>query len=269
VPARAPLALNSLTNPAAYEDPEWLALHEDLSTYSVDPHVFMPNIYRKGWECTQTIYGLTRLGVLDPSHRAVGVGAGRDPVIFWLGDHLASVLATDLYGNDAWSTAGGREADPSVLDDAQHYTRRPIKPGSIEFKVMDGTALQLADESFDIAWSLSSIEHFGGHDSAATAVREMARVVRRGGIVAIATEQLLLDEYSHPEYFTRAEIEKYVIDASPDLDLVEPVDWSLPPTEYLIDSIILPAGAHRFRRHVVLNDGDVQWTSVLLFLQKR
>ena len=85
----------------------------------------------------------------------------------------------------------------------------------------------------------------------------------------VATEYLLLDEYQHPEYFNRTEIEKYILNASPDLELVEPVDWSLPPTDYLIDSIVLPTGVHRQRRHVVLNDGNVQWTSVLVFLQKR
>jgi hypothetical protein len=97
----------------------------------------------------------------------------------------------------------------------------------------------------------------------------MARVVRKGGILAIATEYLLLADQSHPEYFNRADFEENVLNASPDLDLVEPLDWSLPPAEYLIDSVVVPQGVDRTRRHVVLNDGQVQWTSILAFFRKR
>jgi hypothetical protein len=100
-------------------------------------------------------------------------------------------------------------------------------------------------------------------------MRELARVVRPDGIVAVATEYLLLAEQTHPEYFNRQDLEQHVINASPDLELTEPIDWSLPPTDFLIDSIVVPQGAGRTRRHVVLNDGSVQWTSVLFFLRKR
>jgi ubiquinone/menaquinone biosynthesis C-methylase UbiE len=134
---------------------------------------------------------------------------------------------------------------------------------------MNALDLRFADESFDFVWSLSSIEHFGSHAAAADAMREMARVVRPGGIVAVATELLLLDEYDHDEYFTRPQIDQYVVNASDRLALIEPIDWTLPPVEYLIDSIALPEGVHRRRRHVVLNDGSVQWTSILIFLRKR
>jgi SAM-dependent methyltransferase len=234
----------------------------------VDKHLFSPNVYRKGWEWTQAAYGLKKLGMLKPDHSAVGVGAGREGLIFWLSDKLREVVATDLYGSGAWCTLHGREADPAVLTDPSQFCPRPIKADRIRFLTMDGTRLELPDESFDIAWSLSSIEHFGGHDQAAQAVREMARVTRINGIVVIATEYLLLEEYSHPEYFSKQELFKYVVHASPDLELVEPIDFSLPPAEYLIDSIALPIGIHRRRRHVVLNDGAVQWTSIILFMRK-
>jgi SAM-dependent methyltransferase len=269
VPHDAPLALNSLTNVSAYHDPDWLRLHAELETYSFDKHVFLPNVYRKGWEWTQTIYGLERLGMVRPDYRAIGVGAGRECVIYWFGDRLAYVLATDLYGNEEWSNTGGREASADVLESPQQFCPRPMRDDAVEFQVMDGTDLSVPDESFDIAWSLSSIEHFGGHEAAATAVRELGRVVRPGGMIVVATEYLLLQEHQHPEYFNRTEIEKYVVNASDDLELVEPIDWSLPPTDYLIDSIVLPTGVHRLRRHVVVNDGNVQWTSALFFLQKR
>lgn len=268
------LQLSSLTNVGAYADSHWMALFDDLGTYSHDVHIFAsghpPQVHRKGWEWTQTIWGLDRLGMLRPEHRAIGVGAGRECVIFWLGDRLAQVVATDLYGNPVWTAEGGREADATVLEDPQAFCPRPVRTDVIEFRTMDGTDLgAYGDGSFDFAWSLSSIEHFGSHERSGDAVREMARVVRPGGVVVVATEYLLLADQSHDEYFSHEDFDRHVLNATPDLELVEPVDWSLPPAEYLIDSVVLPTAADRLRRHVVLNDGHVQWTSVLVFFRKR
>jgi len=267
------LGLNGLVNVAAYEDTDWLALFDELGSYSYENHIFgarqHPNIYRKGWEWTQTVYGLKKLGMIRPEFSAIGVGAGRECVIFWLADRLSKVVATDLYGNEEWSTTGGAEADAAVMADPQKFCPRPVRLESTEFRIMDGTDLSYyPDATFDIGWSLSSIEHFGSHERAAEAVREMARVVKPGGIVVIATEFLLLEEQTHPEYFNRAEIETYVVNASPSLELVEPVDWTLPPTDYLIDSIVAFTKVDRIRRHVVLNDGDNQWTSILCFFRR-
>jgi SAM-dependent methyltransferase len=268
------LPLSSLPNIAAYSDPTWTECFDDLATYSFDSHIFRsripPVVHRKGWEWTQTLYGLRRLGMIRPEHRAVGVGAGRECVIFWLGDHLAKVVATDLYGNEVWSTSGGREADAAVVENPQAFSPRPINLEAIEFQTLDGTDLNtLEDESFDIAWSLSSIEHFGSHERAGDAVREMARVVRPGGVVVVATEYLLLPEQEHPEFFNRKDLETHVIHASPSLELIEPVDWALPPTEYLIDSIVCWTHVDRVSRHIVLHDGTFQWTSILFFFRKR
>ena len=266
--------LSSLCNVAAYKDAHWMELFRDLSTYSYDAHIFgadsAPNIYRKGWEWTQAIWGLEQLDMIQPHHKAIGVGAGRECVIFWLGDRLRTVVASDLYGGAGWSDTGGREADQAVLEDPQRFCPRPIRSDVIEFKTLDGTDLSIYPaDTFDFGWSLSSIEHFGSHERAADAVRELARVIRPGGVVALATEYLLLPEQTHVEYFNRQDLEDFVINATPDLELVEPIDWSLPPSDFLIDSIVFPNGIDRVRRHVVLNDGSVQWTSVLLFLRKK
>jgi hypothetical protein len=72
--ARPPLTLplNSFTNVAAYADDRWRQLFQELGTYSRENHIFgnpdPPNVYRKGWEWTQTIYGLERLGMIKPQY---------------------------------------------------------------------------------------------------------------------------------------------------------------------------------------------------------
>jgi SAM-dependent methyltransferase len=140
---------------------------------------------------------------------------------------------------------------------------------NIRFVTGSGTDLDFKDSQFDFCWSMSSIEHFGGHDAAARSMREIARVTKPGGIVAIATEYLLLPDQDHPEFFNKLKLQESIVGASEHLRLVSPIDFNTVPHEYLIDSVVIPAGMHRCRRHVVLNDGNVQWTSIMLFFQKR
>jgi SAM-dependent methyltransferase len=261
-----------VTNPLRYQEPEWLEVHHDLERYALDKHCFQHRsgqVYRKGWEWTHCIYGLRKLGMIQPQHTALGVGAGRECLIFYLADHIRHVVASDLYGQETWSADGGREAAVDLLEEALRVCPPTVDRSKITLDRQDGTQLTYDEGRFDFCWSLSSIEHFGGHQAAAAAVREMARVTRPGGIVALATELLLFDDYSHPEYFTRPQLREHVIAASDQLELVEEVDFDALPTPYLIDSVTVPDGVHRYRRHVVLNDGHVQWTSVLLFFRRR
>jgi SAM-dependent methyltransferase len=264
--------LCEVMNPSRYEDREWLTLHTDLERYALDKHCFWNfsgAVHRKGWEWTHCVYGLRQLGMLKPEHRAIGVGAGRECVIFFLADHITQVVATDLYGEESWSTGGGKEADLKLVEAAKSYCPESVDFSKISFRHQDGTNLSYASDTFDFAWSLSSIEHFGGHLAARQAVQEMGRVVRPGGIVAIATEMLMLEEHAHAEWFTRQQIISELVEPCADrLGLVSEINFDTLPFEYLVDSICVPDGVQRNRRHAVLNDGNVQWTSILLFLRK-
>lgn len=265
--------LCELANPARYLSPDWFELHKDLERYAMDKHCFQTfngAVYRKGWEWTHCLFGLRELGMLKPEHRAVGVGAGRECVIYYLADHIAHVTATDLYDQADWVDDGGKEASLSLVERSKRHTPATVDFSKITFETCDGTNLGYSDDTFDFAWSLSSIEHFGGHEAASRALLEMGRIVKPGGIVAVATELLLLEEHRHPEYFTRSQLLKDLVDpAAAQLELVSDVNFDTLTYEYLADSVVMPACIDRKRRHVVLNDGDIQWTSVMLFFRKR
>jgi SAM-dependent methyltransferase len=264
--------LSEVTNPQRYNDKSWLDIHHRLEKYALDKHCFQNTsgeIYRKGWEWTHCLYGLQELGCLRPEANGIGVGVGREPVIFYLADVISGVTATDLYDNAEWTDANGREASKELVELAKRACPESVDFSKIAFENQNGTALSYADNSFDFAWSLSSIEHFGGHRAAQKALAEMGRVIKPGGIVAVATEMLILPDQKHPEYFARQELFDELINPCKDLELVDEINFNTLPMEYLVDSIVIPAGADRRRRHVVLNDGEVQWTSVLFFLRKK
>lgn len=268
--------LNEMTNPDKWDNPEWMKFHRELASYSVDTHCFSETkeyAYRKGWEWTQCIWGLDLLGAISPGARGLGVGAGHEPILYYLSDHIAQVTGTDLYGNQDWTDndVGGNEANPSILEDPGTFCPREYDKSKLTLLNMNGTQLDFDDEQFDFVWSLSSIEHFGGHNKAADAMKEMARVTKKKGIVAVATEFILTPGCKdHPEFFTRQMFEKYILNASAQLELVHDMDYTLPPLEYLVDPIMihLDGDVHRRRHHIILNNGQVQWTSIICFFRK-
>lgn len=267
------LPLNCLCDIRRWNDQEWMKIHTELSTYAMPEmsHCFSDNAeyaYRKGWEWTQALYGLHQLDMIHEDATALGVGVGREPLLFYLSDRVKHVIGTDLYGNVEWSNEGGREADSQFIANPQLFSNRPFR-NHLDLQNMSGTQLDFEDETFDFTWSLSSIEHFGSHENSAKAIQEMARVTKKNGIVAIATEYIITpNASSHPEYFRQSDLDQYILSASSSLELIEPIDYSLPPLEWLIDPIMVQYDVHRLRHHIILNDGLNQWTSIMVFFRK-
>jgi hypothetical protein len=80
---------------------------------------------------------------------------------------------------------------------------------------------------------------------------------------------LMPEEHAHPEWFTRRQIISELVEPrAGQLELVSEINFDTPPFEYLLDSIMTPGGEQRGRRHVVLNDGNVQWASIPLVIRK-
>jgi SAM-dependent methyltransferase len=251
--------LNRLAGPDAWDNPEWYMFNRAMDLPPGGDHM-----HRKPFELTQCIWGLERLGALTPDTVALGVGAGHDHAVFYLANRCGMMVATDLYSG-AFTDSPAAEADPGFMQDPPRYA--PFAYHRDRLRVMPADALHLpfADKSFDVVYSLSSIEHFGSKESSANSVREMARVTKPGGIVCIATEWIL-NGVDHPEFFTPEEFDRYVMWAS-DLIPVEPLDDRLPPTEYLDDPVKVPDDIFR-TPHLVVTDGRTTWTSVIVFLRK-
>ena len=187
IPDGPPLC--KIADPADADDPGWNALWRDICGIPPDLDVF-PN--KSQWEWTQGIRGLLRLGKITEGASALGVGAGHEPPIYWLANHIGRVVATDLY-QGAYALAGGRPAsdDPLMLAEPERFAPYPFPRARLTVARMDGRALDFPDAAFDIVFSFSSIEHVGGHAQSARMAREMARVARSDGVVVISTELIV------------------------------------------------------------------------------
>src|SRR5262245_37501360 len=216
--ARIPrdVQLCELANPAKWDNPEWLAILRSLASAPIDK----AQMHRKAYELTQTIFGLQRLGTLTAHTRILSVGAGHEPILYWLANHVCKVVATDLYEGE-WQSKFSREGDPGVLEDPSRFAPFPYRRDRLSFVRMNGARLAFSDASVDVVYSLSSVEHFGGVEGARGSVAEMARVLRPGGILALATEWCVRGS-AGGEVFSPDEVRR-VID-HPRLRLVQPID---------------------------------------------
>lgn len=221
-------------------------------------------MHRKGFEWAQTLFGLRLLGQINDEARYLGVGSGHEAILYWLANHVGEVVASDLYEGE-WSTIGALEGDPGVLLDAAKYAPFQYREDRLSFLKMDGRELDFDDDSFDVVFSLGSIEHFGGNAAAARAMREQARVCRPGGIVVMATE-LILNDRQHPEFFTIDELREHIVVAS-GLELIQPPEFRI-PSYALHHPCVMPEETHR-APHLILDFDGVITTSVIFFFRSR
>jgi SAM-dependent methyltransferase len=249
--------LCELANPAKWDNEEWVDILRTLGL-SDDKRL----MHRKPYEFAQLIFGGRRLGVMHDETRVLSVGAGHEGVLYWLANRVGWVVATDLY-EGVWQQVQGREGDPNVLSNPEAYAPFPYRRDRLTFMRMDGRRLAFRDGTFDLAYSLSSIEHFGGVENAAATLREMGRVLRPGGIVALATEYVL-DGPTHAETFQPSEFMQLI--DQPGLELVEPIDtgvyrrYAFTPVDLYGDPFETP--------HMLVRFNDTVFTTVMVFLRK-
>jgi len=251
--------LCELANPAKWDNPEWMRLLRDLKVIGPDKL----SMHRKGYEFTQLLYGLERLGRLRDGTGVLSVGAGHEAILYWLANHVGSVVATDLYEEGRWASCGGLEGDGHVIRRPQDYAPFPYREDRLRFLKMDGRRLGFRDRIFDVAYSLSSIEHFGGLAGAQTAVDEMARVLKPGGLLVLATEYMLSGA-PHEEVFTPTDVRALI--HRPGLRLLQPIDEDV---YRRYEYVAVDLYKNRFQTpHMVVRMGDTVFTTVMVFLEK-
>jgi ubiquinone/menaquinone biosynthesis C-methylase UbiE len=164
-----------------FEDPELLATISSI----LPERDARTHIERKVWEFAMLAMFLNEVDSLTEDTHALSVGAGDERIAFWLANRIGRVVATDVYGE---GTFAGNEADPSMLEDPRAHAPFPYREDHLEVLWMDARELKFPDSSFDVVFTLSSIEHFGSPADIAKAAREIGRVLKPGGHAIVITE---------------------------------------------------------------------------------
>ena len=277
-----------------FDDPEVLAILEEILPER-DPR---EHVERKVWEFAMLALYLREHGLLDDRRQALAVGAGDERMVFWLANRMGRVVATDVYGEGHFA---GREASHVMLRDPASRAPFPYRRERLEVHRMDARSLDFPDDSFDVIFSLSSIEHFGSAADVRRAAGEIGRVLRPGGHALIATECFVR---LHPidalpvrglvhavtlgrrprrttlggrraavgEAFTARELSRLIVEPS-GLRLVQPLDRSLSAESWrnltrLRPGARLEPATRSFYPHVLLKASRSVFTSVFLALEK-
>ncbi len=250
---------------------------------------------RKFWEYAMLGLYLEEAGALREDADALAVAAGHEEPLFWMANRVRRVVATDIYGEGGFAA---READASMLEDPGAFAPYPYREDHLDVRSMNALDLDFPDGSFDIVFSLSSIEHFGGPADVQRAAQEMARVLRPGGHLIIVTECLVghhvLDRplvqfgirlatfgrkaaTASPnkriiDAFTPAEIERNIVRPT-GLGLVQPLRTDISPESWENLTRWVGAGELHPRTgrpypHILLQAHGSPWTSAFLAFRK-
>jgi ubiquinone/menaquinone biosynthesis C-methylase UbiE len=269
-----------------FEDADVLRMARDILPER-DP---LAHVERKVWECAMLALFLEGAGRLTEGTSVLAIGAGQERMAFWLANRMDRVVATDTYGEGSFAW---REATAQMLENPAAYAPFPYREDRLEVRYADARALPFPDASFDVAFSLSAIEHFGGPAEVARSAREMGRVLKPGGHAMVVTECFV----RHPlrtaladavvraatrgrrrlvEGFTPRELQRWIVGPS-GLELTQPLDLSLSPESWENLTIThrdgrLEPATGEFHPHVLLESGRRSgpsvFTSICLPLRK-
>lgn len=272
-----------------FDDPRLRAMLRDI----VPGYTPQEELRRKFWEYAMLGCYLEDVGALRPDARVLAVAAGHEEPLYWLANRVGEVVATDIYGDGGFAVAG-READASMLDDPAAFAPYPYREDRLHVRHMNALALAFPDGSFDVVFSLSSIEHFGTPADIRRAAAEMRRVLRPGGHLVIVTECLIgrhvldvpLVNYAirlatlgrragtatptsrAVDAFTPAELQRDIV-APVGLPLDQPLDLTLSPatwenvTTLAPDGTLHPATGEAWP-HILVRAHGSPWTSAFL-----
>jgi SAM-dependent methyltransferase len=292
----SPLGYSKLCELKDFREPDLRALMRDMAGVGPErPDYPDGEEHRKPWEVAMSARALRDFGALRGDAEILGVGAGSEATIFWLTRHVKRVFATDLYlTEDSWSAM---DSGAGMLHSPERETSLDWNPRRLVVQHMNALELRYEDDSFDGIFSSGSIEHFGGLDDIHGSVAEMYRVVRPGGVVALATEFRLAGPppgLPGTVLFDEPELRQV---------LLEGLDWELPslidlsisdetmtaPVDFdsLFEVLETPSIADRVKKrlgretpppairhlptpfpHIVLRQGEHLWTSVHVTLIK-
>jgi SAM-dependent methyltransferase len=75
-----------------------------------------------------------------------------------------------------------------MLSDPRSHAPYPYRDDRLEVLWMDARKLEFPPQSFDLVFTISSIEHFGSRRDIAQAARELGRVLKPGGYAVVITD---------------------------------------------------------------------------------
>ncbi|MBN2244395.1 MAG: hypothetical protein JW755_00970 [Candidatus Aminicenantes bacterium] len=130
------LPLNKICQVADIYNPEWIKTAEELK-YQIDAAGF----HGKDWEHIQIIMALKRLHYLTPDSVCLAIGAGREPLLYYLTYKAKKAYGIDLYEGHYY----GGEDESDIPQSTERYAPFPYNQDKLQLLRMDTLNLDFPD----------------------------------------------------------------------------------------------------------------------------
>jgi SAM-dependent methyltransferase len=215
------------------------------------------------------------LGLFRDEKQILAIGPGNEAMVHWLTNRMGRVVATHLrLEAGAWieSPFGGE-----ILVDAERQWPWRWRPGRLVVEPMDARDLRVEDRTVDAVVCSNLIEHYSEPADARRVIEEIFRVLRFGGVAALALPFRLQGPAPGPpgvRLFDESELRTLMLDE---------LTWAMTTalntdlsrdtlrSETTVDdtSENAPAGpSQSVQKQVLLRQGEHLWTSAHVALVK-
>jgi SAM-dependent methyltransferase len=254
-----------------FEDPELTALAVDQLGI---PLVDWRRGHRKWWEWAQVLRAAEAVGALRDDARVLGIASGHETPLYALANRVRLVVATDMYGATVFAPG---EASDAMMRDPACFAPFEYRREALLVVRSDARDLPFAAESFDFAFSCSSIEHFGRDADVRRSVLEAFRVLKPGGAYACAVDFLFDADVKGRkprrrrrgllgDRLTREDVQRIVLDGT-GFEVDEEIDFEAEPDAPLVDLDTNRRPNEQFP-HLWLSTRGQRFTSLFVLLHK-
>ena len=252
------MVLNRLFDYSDFSDPEFMKIQEEFGETG--------GTSRKSWEFVAMSQGLKELGCFSNDKVALGLGCLKESLIYRYANRFKHTYATDI----AYYPKGDSRLQPWG---GEYYTVDEVYESNIKYDrdkltvlPMDMTRLEFPDETFDVVWCSSSVEHVGGLESLLWCFHEVQRVLKPNGIFTITTEWNLSGEGAAVRFANVQSFDYYVMsrleESVPKLVLVEPITLERSDNPKNKEKEYMLGKTNKFYGNLI------DYTSILLFWRK-
>ena len=147
--------------------------------------------HRKEWEIVYIASVLEQAGLLRENKKGLGFGVGKERLSAFFASRGASILATDLAGEDARSASWLNTGQHCQATDDLYRPRllsRELFDRRVSFQAVDMNAIPAELQGFDFCWSACALEHLGSLDRGLGFIKKSMDCLRPGGIAVHTTE---------------------------------------------------------------------------------
>lgn len=180
------------------------------------------------WADVTSIRTLQDHGTFRPEARVLVLGPATSPVVAYASRHVAEVVVVDPF-----LEAGERETHEALLMflSPSSVSRMDLDPDRVTVRHADRRTLPFPPASFDGVVSTTRAGGAVRGDAAATAAYEIGRVLRPGGVAAIAVDFLVMgpreaDAPAGARAFDESDIRRLLVEAS-GLEMLDDPDYAV------------------------------------------